>query len=86
MVDSIKPTFSTYATQKGPYKVSQSVQAVSPPSEDKPHQGPQWDRVDRRRSGDRRQRRLKHDQKFEMRRSRGRRRSDQPRANIDVKV
>jgi len=40
MVDSIKPTFSTYATQKGPYKVSQSVQAVSPPSEDKPHQGP----------------------------------------------
>lgn len=86
MVDSIKPTFSTHATQNDAYKVSKSVQAVSPASEDKPHQGPQWDRIERRRPGDRRRRQLRQDKKFEMRRSRGRRRSDQPRLSIDIKV
>lgn len=86
MVDSIKPTFSAYAAKNNPYKPTQAAAGVESHSEDKQHQQPIWNRVDRRKAGDRRKQQRGKDRKFEMRSSEGRRRTDRAHPSIETKA
>ncbi len=86
MVDSIKPSFGTYTAKSGPKSIVRSAHAVDSHSEEKPSAKPVWDRVERRKSGDRRRQSRAQYASFEMRKGFGRRKTDRPHPSIETKA
>ena len=77
MVDSIKPTYRTLSTPAKPRR--SETQEVETHSDEKTYTDADWNGVERRSGGDRRDDQQNEDRAiYNMRQSRGRRRGDQP--------
>lgn len=88
MVDSIKPTYRSIAAPPVKGSRQQEAQGVESHSDQRDQNQRIWAGRDRRRGGDRRDRETEAQKKamFDMRNSKGRRKTDRVYPKIEIKV